>query len=112
MAHCANAHSSPKAPRLRFWPPFLILAVGWEAQSEAASPCFSTNGKAVANTPVIFLALQLSGTLWVGRVSLLAWNALGECKGGVGRDGEGRKVEREEKKGRSGVGQSGGGAYM
>lgn len=103
----------PRARRQSFWPPFLILAVGWKAQSEAASPCSPTNRKAVASTPVIFLALLRSSTLWVGRVSLLAWNTLGESEGGAGRDGEGREVEREEKR-RGGVqwGIAEGGVYV
>lgn len=95
----AQTHTLHAAKRLGSWSPFLILAVGKETQSDTASPCSPTNRKAVANTPIIFLALQCCGDRWVGRVSLLAWNTLAESEGGVERDGEGREVEREEKEG-------------
>lgn len=49
------------APRLSA--PNLSPSGCMKIQSEAASPLYSTNGKTVANTPGIFLAIQFSGTL-------------------------------------------------
>lgn len=88
--HCANAHS-PLEPRLLgSWPPSSVLAVRSKSQSHAASPCSPTNGKAVANMPVIFLARQASGTQPVGPGSVPRRNRRREERerSEVGREGK------------------------
>lgn len=82
--------------------PRLPVLKGWiEHPIRCRRSLFPTNGKAVANILVIFLALQHQGA--ASQISL-GCDSRGEERGR-----EEREVEEEEKKGRDGVGQGGGG---
>ena len=71
----AQTLALPKGPASRLWAPNPCPSGWMKTQSDAASPPYSTNGKAVANIPGIFLAIQFSGTLWFGGDSARAGRA-------------------------------------
>ena len=106
MPQCANALSLK--PRLLGSRPPLPRPRGWiEHPIRCCRSLFPTNGKAVANVPVIFLALQYSGTLSrPGLAAPLELPTRREGRGGEGRrrEGEGNEVKEEkEGEGRSGA---------